>query len=255
MLFVGCTPLQPAAERGGAIADPRLHVANAGTTLISEGPGDIAEITARATRLDREDLIDRPGTERIGARQVPYLVSAAYGRSFLLADAPKALVRGYPEAQCPVRAQIRVEGAGATPADAIAAALRTCHADLATAGLEEDCGCRVLAHDGFLRAPLADFAYALDMPARLFVDGALDSTRYLARERFGGGSERQLLIFSQIGPVMEIDIDGADASGALVDGRRVSGEREVTGISRGRDIEALTLATSDGTTYRVLIGP
>jgi hypothetical protein len=113
-----------------------------------------------------------------------------------------------------------------------------------------------LAHDDVLLAPLEAFEYARDLPARLFIDGSLQSERFLVREVFEDDNRRALQILGPQGVFGLVGtVDGGSADGTLDGAVSVTGEFEVSGLSRGRKTGVLTLSDATGTRYRLLIGP
>ena len=241
-----------------ATFDPstRLILSDRGAPVVSEGVSDIESIAVRATRDDVQTLLRQRGADRVSIRQVPFLLSAPEGQSYMLAESPKALVQAEPALMCPVRSQIRVEGETATAQDAVSIALTRCHEQLSTLGLGDDCDCRVLAHDDVLLASLDDFEYARDLPARIFIDGSLQSERYLVREVFIEPEGRGLHITGSAGLFAEVNgVVGGPVSGTLTDGTTLTGVFEVSGLSRGRNTGVLTLSRPDGGRIRVVVGP
>ncbi|MEL6584068.1 MAG: hypothetical protein AAFQ36_09575 [Pseudomonadota bacterium] len=237
------------------VFDPsnRYVLAPSGDDLVSVSLDDVSEIAQRTTRDDAATLLRRRNAEHVSIRQVPYLFGSAQGQSYAIAASPKALVRGTPESQCPIRVQIRVEGSEAIASDAIEFALRNCHAEIAEQQLGEVCDCRVLAHDDILHAPLDSFAYARDLPARVFQDGRLNPELYLVREVLIEPGARGLEVFGSDGLLITIDgTEPGPITGNLPDGTSVEGAFQVSGLSRGRYTGAITLA---GEGLRIIVGP
>ncbi|MEL6680015.1 MAG: hypothetical protein AAFQ51_15015 [Pseudomonadota bacterium] len=223
---------------------------------MSTEPGQIDTIVDAATRVSAPALRARRGTERVSVTQIPLLFASPDGQSYMLSTGPKALVSAVPANACPVRTAVQASGGGASAAAAITSALTICHERLEAAGLEAECGCQLLAHDSFLRAPLTAFDYATDQPARLFTNGRLDPLTYLSQEIVLGPGQRGVRVSALSEPVIDVVYTGPETvSARFPEGEIEDGTRRTTGFSRGRLVEAVTVPTPDGDTLRVILGP
>lgn len=256
-ILAGCAATLPRELLPDSDGIVRTFLVPGGLLDFSDGPEDADRIAEEATARSRIELAERRSTDEARLDQLAYFFRAPEGRAYLLAAEPKALVRAVPQHSCPV--QVSVQGQAGTPErDLIADALRLCHADLAAAG-QEGCQCALLAHGSVLRAPLEIFEYAIDLPARLFRDGALDPVRYLAREDLREDGVRELSV--QANGVQALGITWSEQSAdrrveaIFADGLRAAGTRDPVGFDRGRLVQNFTLEREDGRRLRVIIAP
>ena len=254
--LAGCQPLTTDGGTQAQVEGSTLLLVQGRGALISSGPERIDGIVDAATRVSSAELRDRRRTARVSVTQIPLLFSSPDGQSYMLSAGPKALVTAVPAASCPVRTAVQASGRAASPAAAIESALSICHERLADAGLEPLCGCQLIAHDNFLRAPLSAFDYATDQPPRIFTDGRLDPLTYLAQELVLGPGQRGVRVSALSEPVVDVVYTGPGTVTARFPGGDVEdGTRQTTGFSRGRLVEAVTLPTPAGETLRVILGP
>ncbi|QPH53358.1 hypothetical protein [Pontivivens ytuae] len=228
------------------------------TQLVSRSIDDVDDVADAATRRSIEEIASRRRTEEVRLDQLAYFFRAPDGQAYLLANGEKALVRGEPVAQCPVQISIRSAEPDPGGRDTIATALDLCHAELGNLGLEEDCGCRLLAHGAILRAELAAFEYAIDLPARLFRGGRLDPITYFAREIVEENGDRGVVIEVGAERVVTLRYDMASsptAEATFPNGTVVPAERQPVGFDRGRLRESFTLTDPEGAALRVIVGP
>ncbi len=221
-------------------------------SITATDPARVGRAAAAASALAREPSGRRP-VERSGA---PFLYGAPLGRAFLDAPSPKALARGEPGAFCP-GAGLSAAPQAASAQDAAARALSDCLAEVAARGAR-DCGCRILAVNDSLAAPLTEFAYAPGVGARLIGAGAgLRGRPLVALER--GASNPALVevaFLDAAGPaaVAQLGDDGRARLLLLSDGAIYEGRREPRGWRRGRLTERLLLEGPDGRRLVALIG-
>ncbi|SOH92342.1 hypothetical protein SAMN06273572_101185 [Monaibacterium marinum] len=223
--------------------------------LVSDSIDDITEIAQRATRNTPDEIAERTRTEEIRLDQLAYFFRSQQGQSYLLGEGPKAMVRGYPAAQCPVQTVVL---AGGTTQDAISQALSTCHAELAQLDRTDDCGCSLLAYENVLHASPAEFEYAIDLPVRLFRNGQLDPTTYFSRSGTDGNGDEAITIEVAQQRLMVISFTDGTSDEAIVsfaDGTQAAAERVLVGYDRGRIRQSFTLTEADGRRLRIIVGP
>lgn len=255
-ILIGCTPapVGPLPDADGVVRE--FLYTPGQNMLISRDPTEIPDVAEAATRVSVAEIAQRRRTDEVRLDQLAYFFRAAAGRDYLLADEPKAMVRGEPQAQCPV--QTFVLNGAPTTGDAITQALGACHAALDELGREADCDCRLLAHDYVLRADPAMFEYAVDLPVRLFRSGQLDPVTYFSRA--GSDEAGNLALVIEIGEERLMVATYADpaATQALVtfaDGRQSTAVRTPVGYDRGRLRQSFTLNDPDGAPLRIIVGP
>lgn len=223
--------------------------------LISTSRADVDDVTAAATSRSFAEIAQRRRTQEIRLDQLAYFFRSADGRSYLLADDPKAIVRGEPAAQCPV--QVSVDGSS-SPRQAVSQALTACHDDLDALGLEDSCDCRLLAQSTVLHAEPATFEYAVDLPVRLFRAGRLDPVTYFSRAGTDDAGNRALAI--EVGETRLMVVSYADpgaltASISYADGSTAPAARAPVGYDRGRLRQSFTTTAPDGAALRIIVGP
>lgn len=248
---------QTERERINALFDPLngLALARTDTALATQNHGSIETVARRAARYHQQTLADFEAAEKISIRQIPFLFSSAEGQSYLVSEGPKAMVQGTPAHQCPVRAQIRQEAKTNSTFPIARLALERCHADLEALGLAENCGCELLLVNDVLMAPLEQFSYATDLPARIFENGTLRPEWFFVREIFTGDSTRGLDILGPKGSYAQLDsVAAGPVAGSLADGTSVRGTFEISGLARGRKNGVLSLERQDGSVIRVIMG-
>ncbi|TVQ56650.1 MAG: hypothetical protein EA355_06265 [Rhodobacteraceae bacterium] len=188
--------------------------------------------------------------------RAPFIARSPIGRRFLDAPTPRALALGDPPRHCPAAA-IAAGPVGATRADAVSRALGACLEALAEAGDAAACGCRVIAVDDVLLAPVDAYAYAEGVGGRLVGDGRFGGRPLIAEEVDApDGRGVRVAFFDAGGPVAVGEL--ADNGGArllmLDDGAVFTGWREPRGWRRGRVQERLLLEGADGARLIALIG-
>jgi hypothetical protein len=246
----GCSMPPPAPS---APASPRFTLMSDPPALSVATSADLSDTVGVATRLAAVNPAG-PSARPIAAEFLPLLHAAPEGRTFAGLPEPRALVQGEPAALCPA-----LSAAGGSGIEgAVAAAVADCRDRLARSSAPPDCGCRLLAVNSVLAAPLADFAYATGLPARLIRDGRLDPLILVAEERLTEAGEAETLIRAGSVPVWLVRYRAPDraelvplaADGSAAGPARPAGRR-LLGLDRGRFRERLTLP---GEGLTILIG-
>lgn len=194
---------------------------------------------------------------RVEASSAALLYNTGWGRAFLSAPSGRALAIGDPPDQCPGIGV--VAGGPETPRlQVVDAAISQCIQSLERARAS-DCGCRLLALDDTLLAPLEAFAHAPGVSARLFGLGGGAGTQQLvareSRELAADGSVR--VLFSTVsGPIAAAALfaDGRAVLEVAESGLVLEGARDLRGWRRGRLTERLLLRGPDGQRVIALIG-
>ena len=234
-----------------------------GRLLLLSAPPDITVGQDGPTRRDSALLSELDGQRSTGggrwieASSAALLYNTGWGRAFLAAPDGRALALGSPAAQCPGIGV--VAGGPETPRSVVAeAALDQCLTSLDRAG-SSGCGCRLLALDDTLLAPLDAFAHAPGVSARLVgLGGDAGRGPLVARESrdvAADGSVR--VLFSSVeGPVAAAALfpDGRAVMELTDSGTVFEGERDLRGWRRGRLTERLLLRGPDGRRVIALIG-
>lgn len=250
----------------GSVSDrsmytPRLATAESPPRLVvpARQQGDLQpDLEARQLELSALRSANRAG-RLIEPAAAALLYGTNWGRSWITAEGYGALVRGEPPEQCSAVAAVNAS----VRATAIEAAIADCRDALATqvsislTGAEA-CGCRLIAIDNALLAPLEAFAYAPGTDGRLIGLGSGYAGPLIAREVETGtvpGAGRVVFGNAQ-GPLAEAELaaDGSASLELLRDGRRFTGRREPLGWARGRPRERLLLRGPDGERIIALIG-
>lgn len=259
-LAVGCLLASCATPRGESV-DPRLTGPRDGDLqriLASPRPPRViataeqpALLSPRAmARLTTETLSEQRGARQVQIAAVPLLRSTPEGVAFLAMAGHRALAQGEPVASCPA-----LSVAPANAPNAVAAAevsLAQCRAELARRGSPAACGCRLIALDNALLAPLGHFAFAPAVSALMISDTT--ATRLIAEAEILNGAEiiRLRTAAGEIG-TLRASGERDDISGTI-DGVRYAGTRAPFGYRRGRLAERMTLTSSAGDHLSLLIG-
>lgn len=195
----------------------------------------------------------------IETQATPLLYRTAWGRRYLAATGSRAVAIGEPAARCPGLGV--VAGPGRLP-DAGQTALARCMGSLEAAGAP-DCGCRLIAADDTLLAPLDAFSHAEGVGARLIGLRAGMSRHagggpLTAREspEPGPGDSTFVRFDGPQGPVAEASLfdDGRAEMVLSGSGLRLEGRRDLRGWHRGRLTERLLLTDPEGRRVIALIG-
>jgi hypothetical protein len=244
----GCAAA-PESSPGGAA----LVAVTAAPAILASDSGDIAAARIAAARIAGD-----PGRARsVEPAAAAFLHGSPHGRAWLAAAAPRALARGEPGPRCPA---IGVSAApeASSAADAAGRALGRCLDQLSARGASADCGCRLLALDGALVAPMAEFAYAQGVGARLIGgDGAAGGRPLVALERGDSDPALTEVAFLDAGGVAAVAQLAEDGGARLLlfgDGEVYQGRREFRGWRRGRLTERLLLQGANGGRLIALIG-
>jgi hypothetical protein len=252
ILATGCTigapsvPMSPGDQQLLVIDNPPRITATdaADTTRVGDA------VTALVSRPSA------PAGRRVEARAAALLYGTGWGRAYLAAPDARALALGDPPERCP---GLGVVGGGPdTPPAAVAEAAMAQCLRSQSGPAARGCGCRLLALDDTLLAPLAAFNHSPGVGARIVglrggAAGPLIAQEL--REITDDGSVR-VLFSGAAGPVAAaalypdgravMEIPGADL--------RLEGTREPRGWRRGRLTERLLLTDEDGRRVIALIG-
>jgi hypothetical protein len=227
--------------------------------LVAARSGDVAATVDAAMRFSARLGADGPASRAVGAAQVALLQGSPDGRAYSAVRVQRAFVLGAPPAQCPARV---AAAGGAAPGDAMGAALRGCFAQLRAAAAPDACGCRVVAADDLLLAPLADFAYApgvsgwieapslgLDLHLAVREESALDGARVLRflTDLGEGGSRIEARLAPDGAATMIMRTAGAPP-------QIFTGVHRPEGMRRGRYADRLRLRDDQGREAVVLVG-
>lgn len=250
-------PLVAVSGCAGSIQSPAggaALVAMAGApVIVASDSDDIADARAAAARI-----AGSPGRSRaVESAGAPFLHGSPHGRAWLAGAPPRALARGEPAPSCPAIGMAAGPEAVSAP-DAAGRALGRCLDQLASRGAPADCGCRLLALDGALVAPLSEFAYAQGVGARLIGGGAAAGGRPLVALERGDSdpalTEVAFLDAGGVAAVAQLAEDGGARLLLLGDGEIYEGRREFRGWRRGRLTERLLLEGPGGDRLIALIG-
>lgn len=239
----------PQAPPGG----PALIAMAGAPGIVAADSDGVADARIAAARIAGSSDRSRP-VEAAGA---PFLHGSPHGRAWLAGAPPRALARGEPGPSCPAIGMAMAPEA-VSPPDAAGRALSRCLDQLEERGAPADCGCRLLALDGALVAPLSDFAYAQGVGARLIGGAATAGGRPLVALERGDSdpalTEVAFLDAGGVAAVAQLAEDGGARLLLLGDGVVYQGRREFRGWRRGRLTERLLLESPDGERLIALIG-
>ena len=234
-----------------------------GRLLLLSAPPDISVGQDGPSRRDSAMLSELDGMQTapngrwIEASSAALLYNTGWGRAFLAAPDGRALAIGAPAQECPGIGV--VAGGPETPRSVVAgAALEQCLTSLSRAGAT-NCGCRLLALDDTLLAPLEAFAHAPGVSARLVgLGGDAGRGPLVAREsrEIAADGSIRVLFSSVEGPVAAAALfpDGRAVMELTDSGAVFEGERDLRGWRRGRLTERLLLRSPDGRRVIALIG-
>ncbi|MGG7568308.1 hypothetical protein ACQ5SO_19320 [Rhodovulum sp. DZ06] len=169
---------------------------------------------------------------------------------------PRAFALGDPPEICPSRV---AAAGGQDVAEAAAAALRGCFADLSRAEAPAECGCRIVAADRALTAPPADFAYAPGVSTWIKSPELGLDLLVAAHETVTPSGARRLQVVGD--PHMTITADlGPDGRAELLIERTgrppllLTGTHRPEGLRRGRFAERAWLTDPEGRDAILLSG-
>jgi hypothetical protein len=221
--------------------------------IVATDSDGVADARIAAARIAGSVGRSRP-VEAAGA---PFLHGSPHGRAWLAGTPPRALARGEPGPSCPAIG-MAMSPEAISPSDAAGRALSRCLDQLEERGAPADCGCRLLALDGALVAPMSDFAYAQGVGARLIGGAAPAGGRPLVALERGDSdpalTEVAFLDAGGVAAVAQLAEDGGARLLLLGDGVVYEGRREFRGWRRGRLTERLLLEAPDGERLIALIG-
>lgn len=215
------------------------------------GAGQPAQIAARAaTRLTTTALSEQRGARLVQIAAVPLLRSTPEGAAFLAMQGHRALSQGEPVAACPA-----LSVAPSNAPTSIAAAevsLTQCAAELVRRNAPETCGCRLIALDNALLAPIGRFSFAPAVSALLIERGK--ATRLIAESEVQNGIAITRLrnVAGEVG-VLRATGNSDEISG-VIDDVSYSGTRAPFGFRRGRLAERITMTSAAGERLSLLIG-
>lgn len=259
--LVAAYVLASCAAPSGPTPDPRLTgprdgdlqriLASPRPPLVVATPSQPAQLSPRSmARLTPEALSEQRGTRLVQIAAVPLLRSTQEGAAFLSAQGHRALAQGEPTASCPA---LSVAPPGAPTAFAATqASLTLCLDVLARRGAPATCGCRLIALDNALMAPLGRFSFAPAVSA-LMIKGR-KATRLIAEAEVQGDVAITRLrdAAGEIGVLSAAS--ASDEVAAIIDGVVYIGTRAPFGFRRGRLAERITLTGEDGERLSLLVG-
>lgn len=254
---LGCTPAEPDRELGRATLAGTASAPPIGARLVSlprppilagEDAAEVSKAGLNALRTDWQRLYRRTDAQLVSVEALPFLTRTAEGRAFLAADAPRALARGRPAAECPLTV------VGVPPEDTgidtlVSETLSRCLRGLAPA--RPGCGCEVLAVNDFLTVPRWEMNYASGVAARMLAP-ALGLDALLVADIVEG----ETLIRGLDGPVGRLErLPEGRVRVILGDGAHSFEGRSIpVGYRRGRIAERIYATDSAGRRMSLLIG-
>lgn len=255
-LLFGCAPSTPGARLSGPSSQDllRLWAPAAPQNIVAADRAGIAAAAAGAEAASTSRVSALPRSRRIEISALPWLRSSPEGAIFLASSLPRALARGAPAQTCPAAAASPSVPQPATRPEAAAAALGACHDQLRRRNADAACGCRLVAVDETLLAPLSEFGYAPVVSALMIEP---NGPRRLVAEtlRPVDGVELVMLRDTQR-EIARVALLGEEAELIFVaqPGVHYFGAREPFGYRRGRLAERLSLKSPEGEELTLLIG-
>ena len=203
-----------------------------------------------AARLTFEALSQQRGARQVQIAAVPLLRSTTEGATFLEMAGHRALAQGEPSASCPALSHAPPNAPN--PVAAATVSLSQCLDELARRGAPASCGCRLIALDDALLAPLGRFAFAPAVSALMIHEGT--ATRLIAEAEVLNGTEiiRLRTAAGEVGTLRALP--SGDEIAGVINEVRYSGTRTPFGYRRGRLAERLTLQSPSGERLSLLIG-
>ncbi|MEX2517840.1 MAG: hypothetical protein WD969_00750 [Paracoccaceae bacterium] len=255
-LLGGCAPSDPDARLSGPSTQDllRLWATAAPQSIVAADQAGIAAASAAAEAASTTRISALPRSRRIEISALPWLRASPEGAMFLASGLPRALARGAPAESCPAAAASLSLPAPSTRSDAAASALGACLDQLARRGAAETCGCRLVAADEALLAPLSEFGYAPVVSA--LVIGAGPPRRLVAEALHPVGRAELVILrdaLDEVAHLVLLDEEAELVFTAAPDIHYV-GVREPFGYRRGRLAERLRLKSPDGEDLTVLLG-
>ncbi|MEM9781918.1 MAG: hypothetical protein AAF899_05535 [Pseudomonadota bacterium] len=251
-LATACARGERTPDDAGA-ATKSITVSRSGVNLSVKGEREVTNIARRASALDANTLLRRPGWRREQLAAVPFLTQTREGRRFLTAARPRALARGVPADFCPVMT-VSTTGERETVSEAVRTALSGCLNAAATLPDGEECGCEIVALNDILTIPSDEAGYASSVELRLRADFVGLDTLLVASDAPDGS----LLIRSVDGVIGRIaqDADGRavlalTASQGLI---ALPGIAVPVGFRRGRIATRYYFEDSAGNRAVALVG-
>lgn len=217
--------------------------------LAAKTPEETASASAAVRDVSSYRFNKLPGTRMISVTEIPWLLSAPEGAAFTALALPRALARGEPAPSCPAAAA----ATGADRSSAAGNALSACIQSLDKKNSANQCGCKLLAVDDVLLAPLKEFSYAPVISALLISDG--QALRLVADAVNAPEAQGQLVALRTLNGVVGILLlEGESARLELADGSQWSGVRKSFGYRRGQIAERVRLTGADGAKASILLG-
>lgn len=213
-------------------------------TVTAYKPEEVEQAQQRMARLRPSDLQNREGARIEDANALPWLTGSPIGREFLTISEPRVLVRGTPDAFCPVA----VVESGLMPVPELAGkALRTC-----LSRSTDGCGCQVVAAGSVLLVKQEATTYATAISARVRAP-SLGLDGFLVAEE---GRNGEILLRDLGGVIGRIERDGADKVVVRLERRSGAfrGRSIKVGFRRGRLAERIYASDDDGNRLSLLIG-
>ncbi|MGB0852508.1 MAG: hypothetical protein ACPGVA_05430 [Pikeienuella sp.] len=254
LVVAACAPNRgPTDARlsGPTAGDLQRILATPRPPAIITPPGEVPRLSQRsAARLTDAALSDQRGARRVEIASVPLLRSTPAGATFLAMTGHRALAQGEPAASCP--ALVTAPPNAPDARTAALAALAACGEQLALRGTAATCGCRLIALDDALLAPIERFAFAPAVSALLNDNGR--ATRLIAEaELINGAAVTRLRNANAEVGVLRASGDNRQISG-MIDGVRYAGTRTPFGFRRGRLAERVELTSNNDKKISLLIG-
>lgn len=213
--------------------------------------GEAPRLSQRSVaRLSVAALSEQRGARPVEIAAVPMLRSTGAGATYLAMEGHRALAQGEPAASCPALAAAS-PGAPSAQASAIDA-LGACAAQLSARAAAPTCGCRLIALDDALLAPIERFSFASAVSA-LLIDGGR-ATRLIAEAELADGVAITRLrdATGEIG-VLRKEVGEETVSGEI-GGVTYTGLRQPFGFRRGRLAERIIMTDADGAEISLLVG-
>ncbi len=247
-ILAACAPVAPVEPglNGPSAGDLARLVAPASPpAFVARTRDEIAPAAFGAMRADAARLAGQPRSRRVEVAAAPWLRASLEGAAFLATPAPRALVRGEPPEACPAAA---ASPPGAPDRRAAAeAALGLCLDRLAALGKAAGCGCRLMAADEALLAPLEAFVFAPGAPALLLGPDAPIGLVAAALPPQDGVERVALRDAAGLVALLVLDGDRAALAFAAAPQDVYEGRRTPFGWRRGRLAERIVFDEPDAT--------
>lgn len=251
LLLAGCN------DRGSSAGSERARApesVNAQQILIMDrppliaasDPGEVETARRLMARLTPEALGNRNGARFLDASALPWLSGSSIGREFLSAPSPRVLVRGRPQAFCPIA--FTETGDPGVPRETLArTALTRCLQQV-----PDGCGCRVVAVDDALITTREDVTYATGIAARIRARSAGLDGLLVAEEKRNG----EILLRDLSGVIGTVAISKDNVAKVRLGTPAVvyEGTARDVGFRRGRLARRIYATNAAGERVSLLIG-